>query len=389
MLLMLVIVSVEIAVLVSSGISNALFCETRGPAVAVATTKRKENATIAAKKVDISPLGEDEDFHGVIPRAFPTWSGPFPCFEPEEDWYVPGVQRSPAQVGLLYAKEMKTGSSTLSGVNIRIARGVAQRTSSGFKICKSRFDHSMATTMHYANRIKDKSFLWTVIRDPTKRSTSQFFHFQVSRDKMDPSDKNFKAALRQNVFQDYYLQSMAMTRYQPGTDDSTEFVNNILLDYDFIGITERMDESLVVLSMLLEGVELTDLLYLSAKGSGGYDDGRYKWKCVYIVPPYVSPTMQEFFASPEWKKSIVGDDLLFKAAWKSLDLTIDRLGRSEVEAKLEKFRAMKDVAEQTCADRVLFPCNPDGTRASKRTGCLWNDSGCGNQCLDEVAKRVK
>jgi hypothetical protein len=162
-----------------------------------------------------------------------------------------------------------------------------------------------------------------------------------------------------------------------------------LLEFDFIGITERMDESLVVLSMLLPGVELTDLLYINAKGSGGFDDGQHKWKCHYIVPSYLSPGMKEFFQSSTWKDRVVGDDLLYKAAWKSMDMTIDRLGRSEFKEQLEQFRSMRALAEETCASRALFPCNADGTRANRKTGCLWNDSGCGNACLDKLAQMLK
>lgn len=40
-----------------------------------------------------------------------------------------------------------------------------------------------------------------------------------------------------------------------------EEVNSILRDYDFIGVTERMDESAVALQMLL-GLKTSDVMYL-------------------------------------------------------------------------------------------------------------------------------
>jgi hypothetical protein len=40
-------------------------------------------------------------------------------------------------------------------------------------------------------------------------------------------------------------------------------------DYDFIGMVERMDESLVIMKMLLQ-LDMNDILYLSAKHGGGY-----------------------------------------------------------------------------------------------------------------------
>jgi hypothetical protein len=57
----------------------------------------------------------------------------------------------------------------------------------------------------------------------------------------------------------------------------------ILTTYYFVGITERMYESAVVLSMLLN-VPLGDLLYLTAKRHGGYDDAgsRNGSQCTFI-----------------------------------------------------------------------------------------------------------
>ena len=59
--------------------------------------------------------------------------------------------------------------------------------------------------------------------------------------------------------------------------------NQILLDYDFIGATERMDESIVVLKMLmLLGVPLGDALYLAAKNMGRFNYGVYKHEYFFM-----------------------------------------------------------------------------------------------------------
>ena len=77
-------------------------------------------------------------------------------------------------------KEMKTGSSTAAGVAIRISMIMAQRLRRGYEICKARFDHTYAFQMKFGERDRKKSFLWTIIREPNNRASSQFFHFQVS-----------------------------------------------------------------------------------------------------------------------------------------------------------------------------------------------------------------
>lgn len=78
------------------------------------------------------------NFSGVLARSFEPWTHPLPCFEPEEDWQAIDVQNSPAESGFLYVKPYKTGSSTTSGINLRIARNVAVRKEANYGICKGK-----------------------------------------------------------------------------------------------------------------------------------------------------------------------------------------------------------------------------------------------------------
>lgn len=320
---------------------------------------------------------------GIHPRAFPIWDRPFPCFEPEERWWHPLVQRTPSQTGLLFLKEMKVGSSTMVGVVIRIARNMARRLGTDYRLCKARFDHSSALKLQYNKRDRKRSFLFTVIRDPASRATSQFFHFAVSRKKIEPSDANFQHHLTVHPYLDhYYLRDLGVQPFTPGTSNPIIAVNNILRQYNFIGVTERMDESLVSLQMIL-GLQTNDMLYLRAKGKGGYDDGAANnGTCHYIVPSFVSPGMKEFFKSDTWQNRTFGDQLLYEAAKVSLDLTIDRLGRDEFNQKLRKFKKVMALAQDTCQN-VRFPCSPAGVK-NNVTDCIWLDSGCGVQCLDSL-----
>jgi Galactose-3-O-sulfotransferase len=262
---------------------------------------------------------------------------------------------------------------------------MAQRHTN-YRICKARFDHSPAVILQYGNRQRSKSFLWTVLREPTKRAISQFFHFQVSREKVEPSDTNFQKYLAESLFDNYYLQSMSMEYLFRQDYNIEEVIAKVLRDYDFIGILERMDESLVVLSLILN-VPITDVLYLKAKGSGGFDDGRYNRKCTYIIPPYVSPSMQSYFLSRTWKDRIFGDDYLYELVNKSLDLTIDEIGKDLVMQRLIEYKQLQKIAEDVCSDEALFPCDSGGQANPKAPGCLWKDSGCGHDCLDNIADK--
>lgn len=157
-------------------------------------------------------------------------------------------------------------------------------------------------------------------------------------------------------------------------------VNKILADYDFIGITERLDESLVVLQIIL-GLKTSDILYYSAKGNGSWDD-----KGVYIQPSFVSQGMKKFFASDTWRQLSKGDYLMYLAANASLDRTIDSLGRREFEEKLALFRYAKNLVKTNCTDiRPLFSAEGQAWY----NDCLLADAGCGNRCFDQLERDFK
>jgi hypothetical protein len=340
---------------------------------------------------------------GVQARAFDAWprNRPLPCEPAEPNWVDYSVQTTPTDHGLLFLKPYKTGSSTASGITLRMSRNIAARnlpppsTAHGVPepMCRTRYDHGWASHL-FPTRVRQRSFLWTLVRDPTARVVSQFFHFQVSRKKTEPSDENFKNYVRHgpvDMIHDYYLDALSTSNYRKGRTDPVATVNGIFRDYDFVGVTERMDESAVALAMLLR-LPLADILYLKAKGHGGYDDagGSPNKKCTYIWPSFVSSGLQEFFRTDEWQNIVQWDHAVFQAANRSLDLTIDKLGRTKFDHFLRKFREAKALAHDRCLPKTVFPCSEGGIYHSpEETDCLWNDSGCANKCLDEISTELE
>jgi hypothetical protein len=347
---------------------------------------------------DTSIIPPNHNFMGIVARPFSSWPMdlPLPCHKAQEQWMDLSVQFSPAAQGFFYLKPYTTGSSPTSGVHLRIARNVAQRRMHPpIDICETRFDHGPDYTPGYTlfrDRIPEKSFLWTVLRDPTQRAISEFFHIVVSRQKKEPADQNFKQFLRQSShIPDYYYRALyTKEKFNRNSLEPIPSANYILQNYNFIGITERMDESFVVLMMLLR-LKIADILYISAKTKGGYDDagGRRPQTCTYIWPSFVSPGMKEFFGSKEWLETVRYDRLLYEAVNRSLDLTIDQLGRERFQEQLHIFHKAQEVAKQRCLPNATFPCDASGRfHAENTTDCIWKDSGCGTSCLDEIATEL-
>lgn len=351
------------------------------------------------RPLDAAAADDDDTFGGVRARSFPRIQQQVPCWKPEPTWKAWETQTTPTDEGLLFLKTYKTGSSTAAGIHLRISRNVAARrqdettTTTGnddyYETCKTRFDHAWASALYW-NRNPKRSFLWTIVRDPTSRILSQLFHFHVSRENQSSSDESLMARIGDEndaLFQDYYIGSLSIKGYKTRSQqDPVRVANDIIRQYDFIAVTERMEESAVALAMIL-GIPLADVLFLKAKGQGGYDDAGGTGTCTYITPSFVSPGMRKYFDSDVHQDMVQFDYLLYQAANRSLDLTIASLGRERFQHNLSVYHKAQALAVERCTLKTRFPCTPTGKK-NVETDCLWKDSGCGYQCLDHVATEL-
>eukprot|EP00978_Attheya_sp_CCMP212_P037793 scaffold181446_cov49-Attheya_sp.AAC.2 len=337
-------------------------------------------------------------------RAFELWPSnvSLPCYEPDRNWKSSSSQYRKTKNGLIFLSPFKTGSTTATGVHLRLARNIALRQRAKFDVCKNRFRHSTGADL-VPNRSRDQSFLWTIVRDPTTRAVSSFF-YDMAKEKKDPTDAQFKKWIRyratSNRLKDHYLRRFATSplRYRRSgekggytytrKDNDIEIVKTIFADYDFMAITERMDESLVAMSMLM-GAPLGDFLYVIDNKSGGqFSRHTSRDKCNYLLRSFVTSGMKEFFRSAFWQDIVHWDHVIYQAANRSLDMTIERLG-PEFKSKLAQYRTAKEMTLLRCAPRTVFPCSEGGEfRPDNETDCMYLDTGCGNECLDEVATEL-
>jgi len=364
----------------SAGITNALISATTGVATADKPTERAPG----------QPLFDMGDYTGYA-RAYESWpkGRPFPCFPADGNLSRPkGYLMLTTPVadgcGLFFHRPLKTGSTTVAGTVMRIAHRNAHLMQGENKTlaCKHRANHGAAfKVLKFHNRVKQKSFLFSIIRDPTKRAISQFFHFSVSVHLKDPTDRIFQQELSAPFFNNYYIRDLAL-RQTPTPAKYEQTVKEIIDGYNFIAITERLDESLVVLKMLLN-IELEDVLYVRERSQGGFSNGPLTRPCLYIWPSFVTSGMKAFFASKKWENQVKGDYILYEAAKKSLDMTIERLGRERFEGELVRFKAALKTAQEVCGPRSVSICKDDGSRARNTTCYIWGE-GCSHACLDEI-----
>ena len=299
--------------------------------------------------------------------------------------------------GLLFVKTPKTGSTTISRIMKRIVQQVAQRSTSidsNAEVCQHREDHVNGAGLWYGNRDPDHSFLLTSVRDPAQRAISRFFWSYVTRHQQSTDDINStnQSAIPDDAFiQGYLNKSTAMANgctskgqggyqlnyitmdpisewsaWSPQTPTNVrrpqivkQNVQQVLQEYDFMVVNERMDESLVVLQLLL-GLEPSDILSLSFNVGGSY---RYEHgKCKQLAKSYISPGIQAYLESDEWYAKNYGDYLLWAAANRSLDMTIDALGRTtHFAAAMQEFQRLESKVNDICPQQVPFPCSANGT----------------------------
>jgi hypothetical protein len=342
-------------------------------------------------------------YHNLA-RAFPSWSY-------NTSWCVPAeLHRDGRPEGLIFAKVHKAASSTMAGIAARIAQRNAMTVANGTETiripCKSAHRHSRSME-RYRTRDLARSFLFGIVRDPTQRALSYIF-YRISNRNIAVTDKNLLTLLKNNTSHDQlrarterdagyqvgYLSTRPLPVRPLWDEKNPEMVahlsiiqsriKDVIDDYDFLLITERLDESLVVLQILLD-LHPGDILYVRAsKQSGQYS--AVKNRCHRLVSIEPSAVVKDFLDSPEWYARNYGDFLLYRAANRSLDATIDRLGRERFNKALEHFRKLLAFSQEQCQREAVFPCSSEGKyqpQLSKKN-CYELDWGCGYPCLDRL-----
>lgn len=366
-------------------------------------------------KVDESILVDSStDFSSIV--KINGLARAFNVSYPNYDWCTPDYKHT-HPTGLLYVKNPKAASTTTAGVAHRIARRVPLAHDKGTTACTAKVNHipNYHVGPTFGGRDKERSFLFSTVRDPAKRAISRIFFSDVSWHGNKPTDENVlkwlnntdsqKGSISPGMggFQLPYLSLSRIEAYSAWSPDQAmpvdslgnmvinpsavhENVRRVIDQYDFLIIVERFDESLVAMQLLLD-LSVTDFLYLSSKHTGDY------WMnggCIYLHKAFVSAAVEDYLTSPLWYAQNYGDYLLLEAASQSLDLTIEQLGVERFRKALDEFLSLRDKAEQKCDGKAVFPCTAEGIPQGElaKSHCYSKDQGCGYPCLDEFSRNL-
>lgn len=349
----------------------------------------------------------------------------FPARPLQAQWCHPVVisdfAKTPADTetsieGLLYVKSHKASSSTCAAVNNHIAHQVGKRNfvEPGFKNsttsmqekCRHFDVHKFSMKKFHARRNPEKSLLWTFVRHPQRRDLSEFYHFTYSRNPSRWENATADAMIDLlQMFKSRQTRYLSPSRRIEFSNDWKEWrhkddesflngVSNLLREdvldfYDFIGVTERMMESLAVMTFLFD-LEPTDMIVLSAKQTNGprpYDGGGGN-KCIKIhsAPATLAPAVDKWLREEHKEANL--DYLLYASANASLDRTIELLGVSRVKERVKLLNKLQSVAEQECQDIAVFPCSTEGVpQEASKESCYLQDSGCGHACVEAALSK--
>ncbi len=336
--------------------------------------------------------------------------------------------------GFMLSKVHKAASTTAASVTLRIAYRVAHRQVTGKEtlspyvtpMCRSHFYHEFSQANQHSQRDPLHSFLWGTVRLPEARSQSAFYYYIPEQEYtnetkllqfLERSKGHQLRLLRQrkehlefhegNLFWNPHA-SRSGTK-ESGISDwnnlSSGLPENsiipldlatlafehiqkeVLQFYDFLAVTERWMESMAVLKLLLPHVQYSDVIALRVKERGSYVSNLEHCKYIPFSSTSIpSPRIQAYINGPFQDTN--PDYLLYAAVNRSLDLTIEVLGKRRVDEGIRQIQYLQTLAQETCQRETILPCSTTGERQPGATkNCYVRDFGCGHECLDRILEK--
>eukprot|EP00550_Attheya_septentrionalis_P003301 CAMPEP_0198290138 /NCGR_PEP_ID=MMETSP1449-20131203/8102_1 /TAXON_ID=420275 /ORGANISM="Attheya septentrionalis, Strain CCMP2084" /LENGTH=406 /DNA_ID=CAMNT_0043988587 /DNA_START=170 /DNA_END=1391 /DNA_ORIENTATION=+ len=326
---------------------------------ATSTSTSKSTSTGMNQTVRLANRKDHE--HGV--HVFSIRRGPLPC-----------ERNSPeaAPRGIYYIKVPKTNSTHWQDIAKRIAGKDGKK-------CFLFDQHAQVSDeLHLQNREKHRSLLFTFLREPRDWNLARYFHHYVAAHKRIPNPMDMKRFVSHNGNeQSRYIR---LTPWEDEEDSNKSqsqsravaIAKEILRDYDFIGLVEEPELSLVVFRLLF-GLEARDILYVPSALAGTITYLRLNGTCVPTGPQFVYPDVDDFMHSDEWIRANEIDLALYKEIRKSLEATIDHvLGRDTFEAALAEHKRLMAAVVSKCLFSEIIDAPPMDIGTSILIATKWD-----------------
>ncbi len=150
--------------------------------------------------------------------------------------------------------------------------------------------------------------------------------------------------------------------------------------FDLFGVTERFDESILILAHELK-LTFCDILYIRSKDShGSMKDGL---NFTFIPHGHVLDEPQDVTKMVFSERFFVRnsrDYLIFNYANQALTHKIQSIGKEKFNAALKQYKKYLALASETCLPKKIT------TRILDVTKCYYTDEGCGYDCFDNICK---
>lgn len=271
------------------------------------------------------------------------------------------------QKNLVFVKTHKTGGSTLSGV----LRHIAYKSNlTGFTDNDWIKDepgvwanHNEYYRLHLnITRLKKPVFMVTILRKPVERALSGFFFGRVLMNlQKQPSVKTINEFMLNKAKRNYFFNYIRSRKNEP--------VQALVKRFDLIFITERFDESLIVLKQMCN-LDFNDILYIKSKESNTSTWAKkQRGKNVKIRNP--GPSVLSEDISKAFRKLNKLDYELYNEANKTLDRKIKSI--KNFSKQLRYFQAYQRAVLKKCED--VF---------NRFEDCFTRDFGCGRSCIHNV-----
>jgi Sulfotransferase family len=341
---------------------------------------------------------------------------------PRPGWCCPTThddKSNPTATTLVLIKVPKSASSTVAGVALRLEQQLAN--------CRADWQHGTAAmkrgqqereqqqalsaaatiassnSSHNNSNNKDRSTFWIApIRDPAARALSSVYFHQVSfharaaKSSVSPSI-SFVTDHLMKVPNNYIFHYVRMDQQDEQEQDqwssSTSSARDIaamrrtVSSYDFFLVVDRLDESLVLLSILLN-VPLTHILTVNSKQAGSWYSSNNRCIRLHSPSPAIRTELQQkLFATKAWTSKHALDQLLYDIAHASLTATIQH-HQAAFDIRWQEYKTWQERIATTCATMDVFPCSFDGLQQLNvsQANCYLRDFGCGYPCIDALVK---